>query len=79
MNPESTRSSDAARDAARDASECEEVVVTINDRGPFIKGRIIDCAWTMSFNPKFDPLKEAVQQVRAAECLRLNLSASDSF
>ena len=31
MNPESTRSSDAARDAARDASECEEVVVTIND------------------------------------------------
>jgi len=32
------------------------------DFGTHIKGRIIDCAWTMSFNPKFDPLKEAVRQ-----------------
>ena len=33
------------------------------DFGTHIKGRIIDCAWTMSFNPKFDPLKEAVREV----------------
>ena len=33
-----------------------------------IKGRIIDCAWTMSFNPKFDPLKEAVREVRKRSC-----------
>ena len=32
------------------------------DFGTHIKGRIIDCAWTMSFNPKFDPLKEAVRE-----------------
>jgi methionine aminopeptidase len=32
------------------------------DFGTHIKGRIIDCAWTMSFNPKFDPLKKAVQE-----------------
>lgn len=36
------------------------------DFGTHIKGRIIDCAWTMSFNPKFDPLKEAVRAVRIA-------------
>ncbi len=33
------------------------------DFGTHIKGRIIDCAWTMTFNPKFDPLKEAVREV----------------
>lgn len=32
------------------------------DFGTHIKGRIIDCAWTMSFNEKFDPLKKAVQE-----------------
>ena len=26
------------------------------------QGRIIDCAWTLSFNPKFDPLKKGVQE-----------------
>ncbi|TRY74961.1 hypothetical protein TCAL_04967 [Tigriopus californicus] len=31
------------------------------DFGTHINGRIIDCAWTMNFNPKFDPLKEAVR------------------
>lgn len=31
------------------------------DFGTHINGRIIDCAWTMTFNPKFDPLKEAVR------------------
>ena len=34
------------------------------DFGTHIKGRIIDCAWTQTFNPKFDPLKEAVREVR---------------
>jgi methionyl aminopeptidase len=24
-------------------------------------GRIIDCAWTVAFNPQFDPLLEAVK------------------
>jgi len=32
------------------------------DFGTHIKGRIIDCAWTMTFNPKFDGLKKAVQE-----------------
>merc|ERR1712203_981967 len=32
------------------------------DFGTHINGRIIDCAWTMSFNPKFDPLVEAVRE-----------------
>eukprot|EP00667_Euglena_gracilis_P007645 EG_transcript_7727 len=31
------------------------------DFGTHINGRIIDCAWTVAFNPMFDPLKEAVQ------------------
>jgi len=32
------------------------------DFGTHIKGRIIDCAWTLSFNPKFDPLLKGVQE-----------------
>lgn len=32
------------------------------DFGTHINGRIIDCAWTMTFNPKFDPLVEAVRE-----------------
>lgn len=31
------------------------------DFGTQINGRIIDCAWTVAFNPVYDPLKEAVQ------------------
>ena len=31
------------------------------DFGTQIDGRIIDCAWTVSFDPKFDPLLEAVK------------------
>ncbi len=31
------------------------------DFGTHINGRIIDCAWTMTFNDKFDPLVEAVR------------------
>ncbi len=31
------------------------------DFGTHVNGRIIDCAWTMTFNPKFDPLVEAVK------------------
>lgn len=32
------------------------------DFGTHVNGRIIDCAWTMAFNPKFDPLVKAVQE-----------------
>jgi len=32
------------------------------DFGTHIKGRIIDCAWTFSFNEKFDPLIKAVRE-----------------
>lgn len=31
------------------------------DFGTHIKGRIIDCAFTLTFNPKFDKLKDAVR------------------
>lgn len=31
------------------------------DFGTHINGRIIDCAWTVSFNPKYDKLLEAVR------------------
>ena len=32
------------------------------DFGTHIKGRIIDCAWTMTFNDKYDPLVKGVQE-----------------
>ena len=32
------------------------------DFGTQVEGRIIDCAWTVSFDPTFDPLKEAAKQ-----------------
>jgi len=32
------------------------------DFGTHINGRIIDCAWTMTFNEKFDPLLKAVRE-----------------
>lgn len=32
------------------------------DFGTHINGRIIDCAWTLSFNEKFDPLVNAVRE-----------------
>jgi methionine aminopeptidase len=31
------------------------------DFGTQINGRIIDCAWTVAFDPQFDPLLEAVK------------------
>ncbi len=31
------------------------------DFGTHVKGRIIDCAWTVAFNPQFNPLLEAVK------------------
>ena len=31
------------------------------DFGTQVNGRIIDCAWTVAFDPKFDPLLEAIQ------------------
>uniref|UniRef100_A0A2M3Z043 Methionine aminopeptidase 2 n=1 Tax=Anopheles braziliensis TaxID=58242 RepID=A0A2M3Z043_9DIPT len=36
--------------------------VTKIDFGTHIKGRIIDCAFTLSFNPKYDKLLEAVRE-----------------
>ena len=33
------------------------------DFGTHINGRIIDCAWTLSFNEKYDPLVKAVREV----------------
>ncbi|BET00320.1 Methionine aminopeptidase [Nesidiocoris tenuis] len=36
--------------------------VTKIDFGTHINGRIIDCAWTLTFNPKFDKLVEAVRE-----------------
>jgi Xaa-Pro aminopeptidase len=32
------------------------------DFGTQIDGRIIDCAWTVSFDPQFDPLLEAARE-----------------
>lgn len=36
------------------------------DFGTHIKGRIIDCAWTVSFNPKYDELLKAVREATNA-------------
>lgn len=32
------------------------------DFGTHINGRIIDCAWTLAFNPKYDELLKAVRE-----------------
>ena len=32
------------------------------DFGTQINGRIIDCAWTVAFNPRYDPLLEAAKE-----------------
>lgn len=32
------------------------------DFGTQVDGRIIDCAWTVSFDPQFDPLLEAARE-----------------
>ena len=36
------------------------------DFGTQIDGRIIDCAWTVAFDPKFDPLLQAVKEATNA-------------
>jgi len=36
------------------------------DFGTQINGRIIDCAWTVAFNPRYDPLVEAVKDATNA-------------
>lgn len=36
------------------------------DFGTQINGRIIDCAWTVAFNPRYDPLVEAVREATNA-------------
>ncbi|XP_058121586.1 uncharacterized protein LOC131282680 [Anopheles ziemanni] len=40
--------------------------VTKIDFGTHIKGRIIDCAFTLSFNPKYDKLLQAVKEATEA-------------
>jgi len=47
---------------AGDTTVLEYDDVVKMDFGTHIKGRIIDCAWTLSFNPKFDPLLKGVQE-----------------
>ena len=46
---------------AGDPTVLEYDDVTKIDFGTHINGRIIDCAFTLTFNPKFDKLKEAVR------------------
>jgi len=46
---------------AGDTTVLEYDDVVKMDFGTHIKGRIIDCAWTLSFDPKYDPLLRAVQ------------------
>jgi len=45
------------------------------DFGTQIKGRIIDSAFTVAFNPKYDPLLAAVQAATDTGALRNPLSA----
>jgi len=47
---------------AGDTTVLEYDDVVKMDFGTHIKGRIIDCAWTLSFNPKFSPLLKGVQE-----------------
>lgn len=46
---------------AGDPTVLEYDDVTKIDFGTHIKGRIIDCAFTLAFNPKYDKLLEAVK------------------
>lgn len=36
------------------------------DFGTQIEGHIIDCAWTVNFDPQFDPLVEAAREATNA-------------
>merc|ERR1719431_1614068 len=47
---------------AGDTTVLEYDDVVKMDFGTHIKGRIIDCAWTMTFNDKYDPLVKGVQE-----------------
>jgi methionyl aminopeptidase len=47
---------------AGDTTVLEYDDVVKMDFGTHIKGRIIDCAWTLSFNEKFNPLLRGVQE-----------------
>merc|ERR1711970_224785 len=47
---------------AGDTTVLEYDDVVKMDFGTHIKGRIIDCAWTLTFNDKFDPLTKGVQE-----------------
>jgi len=40
--------------------------LSVQDFGTHVNGRIVDCAWTMTFDEKFDPLKEAVRAATEA-------------
>lgn len=41
--------------------EVLRLLVSVADFGTQINGHIIDCAFTVAFNPKYDPLLEAVK------------------
>ena len=43
-------------------SVCQYGDVMKVDFGTQVEGRIIDCAWTVSFDPQFDPLLEAARE-----------------
>ena len=47
---------------AGDNTVLEHDDVVKMDFGTHIKGRIIDCAWTLTFNDKYDPLVKGVQE-----------------
>ena len=38
-----------------------KLLETVADFGTQINGHIVDCAFTVAFNPKYDPLLEAVK------------------
>ena len=56
---------------AGDPTVLEYDDVTKIDFGTHINGRIIDCAFTLAFNPKYDKLIEAVLTPRTLELKQL--------
>ncbi|KAF9814040.1 hypothetical protein SFRURICE_004387 [Spodoptera frugiperda] len=51
---------------SRDTTVLEYDDVVKIDFGTHINGRIIDCAFTLSFNPRYDPLVKGVQEATEA-------------
>ncbi len=48
------------------------------DFGTHVRGRIIDCAYTFAFNPKFQPLLDAAQAATNAG-IRVFLSSTSTY